>query len=342
MVHYLNWWSNDGEAYDAFTYIIKHCSKQYEKFDDSKIYIYSLFGSIENLKKDVDGVKIYFTGENTRQRFTEYKDEDDISKYVDIICSFFKTTERSVRFPLWCLYYKFYSKGLFTLKESETSRHVGASLIARHDFYRNRIPLVQKFMNYGLPVYTTLQIPGTYGVRLGPEPIDKVNFIKNFYFNICPENTEEEGYTTEKIFQCIDAGCIPIYNTLRPVEKGILNQERIFSDVTPELIQNATIIQKMDIWDKDALVNIFLIYLRFWIQLKKCYTTKYGELELNKESIEGAIIYTVDTYNKEESEVKIKEHWRKYKQLFEPLALVQVKDENNKLYTIEDIFDDLK
>jgi hypothetical protein len=338
MVNLLNWWDGDAGEFSQF---INYCGKLYSNFDDNKIYIYSLFGSIENLKKDVDGVKIYFTGENTKQRFTEYKDENDISRFVDIVCSFFKTTEKSVRFPLWCLYYKFYSEGLFTLKESETKRYIGASLIARHDFYRNRLPLVQKFMNLGIPVYTTLQIPGTFGLRIGPDSIDKINFIKNFYFNICPENTEEEGYTTEKIFQCIDAGCIPIYNTLRPVEKGILNQERIFSDVTPELIQNATTIQKMDIWDKDALVNIFLIYLNFWIQLKKCYTRKYGELQLSNEAIEGAIIYTVDTYDKEECKNIIKDHWRKYKQLFEPLALVKVKEENNKMYTVEEIFSDL-
>ena len=93
--------------------------------------------------------------------------------------------------------------------------------------------------------------------------IGKQEYLKRFIFNICPENTVEEGYTTEKIFQCIEAGCIPIYNGIRPVEKGILNQERIFSDITPELIQNATSIQKMDIWDEDALVNIFLIYSVF-------------------------------------------------------------------------------
>ena len=93
------------------------------------------------------------------------------------------------------------------------------------------------------------------------------------------------------------------------------------------------------IQDKDALVNIFLIYLELWYKIKKSYITKFGEIKLKEKSLKKAIIYTFDTYDKVIFQNKIKEHWNQYKQLFEPLALIKVKNDESKIYTIEDIFD---
>jgi hypothetical protein len=332
MVHLVNWWDGDSGAFSNF---IKYCGSQYSNFDDNKIYIYSLFGPFDKLKENIDGIKLYFTGENTKQRFIEYKNEEEISKYVDIICGFFKTTEKSVRIPLWCFYYDLYKNGLFTPKEVP-DRKLAATLIARHDMYNNRVPIVYDFLQKKIPVISTLPIQGTFGIKIGPEPNDKVEFIKNFYFNICPENTIEDGYTTEKIFQCIEAGCIPIYNNNNPVEKGILNQNRIFNTITEELIKKSEIIQKMDIWDKEALPNVFLMYLELWIKIKKEYEKKYGKCILNENVLKNAIIYNLEEKNTEEFINIIKNHWVKYNQLFKPLALIKVKD---VLYSIEDIFE---
>lgn len=40
---------------------------------------------------------------------------------------------------------------------------------------------------------------------------NKVEYLKQFKFNICPENSNSKGYVTEKLFEAILAGCIPIY-----------------------------------------------------------------------------------------------------------------------------------
>ena len=57
---------------------------------------------------------------------------------------------------------------------------------------------------------------------------NKHEFLKHFKLNICPENSNAEGYVTEKIFQSIEAGCIPVYwgANNRP-EPEILNQDAI-------------------------------------------------------------------------------------------------------------------
>ena len=41
---------------------------------------------------------------------------------------------------------------------------------------------------------------------------DKLLYLQQYKFNICPENSKSEGYVTEKIFQSLFSGCIPIYS----------------------------------------------------------------------------------------------------------------------------------
>lgn len=40
---------------------------------------------------------------------------------------------------------------------------------------------------------------------------NKVAFLEDSIFNICPENTFAEGYVTEKFIEAVIAGCIPVY-----------------------------------------------------------------------------------------------------------------------------------
>jgi hypothetical protein len=56
----------------------------------------------------------------------------------------------------------------------------------------------------------------------------KAQFLENYIFNLCPENTYSEGYATEKIFDTCISGCIPIYfgNGISHFEK-IINMDRV-------------------------------------------------------------------------------------------------------------------
>lgn len=55
---------------------------------------------------------------------------------------------------------------------------------------------------------------------------NKLRYLSGYRFNICPENSLGSGYTTEKVFEAIAAGCIPIYWGAY-LEPGILNSEAI-------------------------------------------------------------------------------------------------------------------
>lgn len=57
---------------------------------------------------------------------------------------------------------------------------------------------------------------------------DKIVYLRHFKFNLCPENSNNRGYVTEKVFEAIKAGCVPIYwgNEGYP-EPDILNPDAI-------------------------------------------------------------------------------------------------------------------
>lgn len=57
---------------------------------------------------------------------------------------------------------------------------------------------------------------------------DKIAYLRQFRFNLCPENSNNRGYVTEKVFEAIKAGCVPIYwgNEGYP-EPDILNPNAI-------------------------------------------------------------------------------------------------------------------
>ena len=53
--------------------------------------------------------------------------------------------------------------------------------------------------------------------------------LNNYKFNICSESSLSEGYITEKLFECLIAGCIPIYycNNDTMIEPEIINNDFI-------------------------------------------------------------------------------------------------------------------
>lgn len=57
---------------------------------------------------------------------------------------------------------------------------------------------------------------------------DKLEYLKHYRFNITPENTNYEGYVTEKLFEAIYSGCVPIYHgSNNNPEPNVLNQDAI-------------------------------------------------------------------------------------------------------------------
>ncbi len=200
------------------------------------VSVYSVFDDRFKMKLDLFRPKIFFTGENSLYR-PNYVDH--CLKDVDLsLGSEYITADNYFRFPLWYLYFikphfEFshvadWIKGINDLNKSDGSgRQKFSCLVAGHDplGYRKNIfdllSTIGKVDSGGHLLRNTNDLDEIYSNN-------KLLFIQNYRFNICPENSNKNGYVTEKIFESIIAGCLPVYwgSDLNP-EPDILNQSRI-------------------------------------------------------------------------------------------------------------------
>ena len=108
-----------------------------------------------------------------------------------------------------------------------TNRGKECAFICKKDYFGDRAimaDMVAQIMPISYPSdfrHNDDEMRGKYGD-------DKIAYLRQFKFNLCPENSNNRGYVTEKIFEAIKAGCVPIYwgNEGYP-EPDILNPKAI-------------------------------------------------------------------------------------------------------------------
>ncbi|MFJ1322472.1 glycosyltransferase family 10 domain-containing protein [Capnocytophaga canis] len=205
-----------------------------------KINVFSVFGPLWWIKLQ-QGKKIFFNAENVHSFVFE-----DLSKYsdncidkVDLSLGFdYIRHDKYIRFPLWLCYF---IKPEATYEEIKnkinainsvshrlsSTRNRFAVQISRHDFNG-----VRKKMIENLNKIEEVSCAGDFMKNTNELQTvfndDKLSYLRKFKFNICPENSSTEGYVTEKIFESIMGGCIPIYwggGNKQSIEADILNSE---------------------------------------------------------------------------------------------------------------------
>lgn len=203
-------------------------------YNNPDILFASVMGPIELVKKFNVKLKIFYCGKNTN-RYPSYNNIDILNKYFDIIVGFKYTNleKNIIRFPLWLLYYKYYcyneNYNIITHIEEKYKENIKkdkqsfATIVARHDMYGQRTIICNIVKMYGtiLGGSNFMQTD-----KIGPLIKDKINFIKKGLICICPENSESEGYYTEKIFHALEAGTIPLYWAVDYPEKDMINENK--------------------------------------------------------------------------------------------------------------------
>ena len=82
-------------------------------------------------------------------------------------------------------------------------------------------------------------------------------------FNICPENTNVDGYVTEKLFQAFESGCIPIYNGGgNYLEPGIINPKAIVYYTKEN--ENDVLEQVKELWTNEKAYRDFISQKRLF------------------------------------------------------------------------------
>lgn len=237
-IAYINFWKDPYNDKYLSMFIKKNFNRDiiHVNYNDNPdILIASVNGNINIIDKIKAKCKIFYYGENLN-RYPPYNNIDLLKSKFDIIAGFKYTNkkEKIFRFPLWLIYFPFYNfqneDNIINYIENKYSENIKknktmfGTLISRHDRGGQRKKIFNELSNYG-----NIYCAGNFNnntKKIGQLQQDKINYISNSIYNICPENSIYEGYVTEKIFQAIEAGTIPLYWGHDLPEKEILNQNK--------------------------------------------------------------------------------------------------------------------
>lgn len=293
-IGYINFWRNNGDCQDRwFTHFIETNLNiklnEINPHNNPDILISSCMGNINIIDKIQSNIKIFFYGENLN-RYPPYNNIELLKSKFDIIIGFKYTDKinKIFRLPLWLCYYPYYNitndkDNIITYLEKSHKNNIHnkvnkCSLIARHDRGGQRTVLYNEMCKY-IDVLCPSKFKKNCN-NIGNGNKAKFEFIKNYVYNICPENSAFEGYHTEKIFNALEAGTIPIYWAINEPEKDILNKSKYCfiknindnNEVKAKikyLIENNNIYLKENIFNNNAKNIIYNYYNDIVNEIKK-------------------------------------------------------------------------
>lgn len=302
-----NWWCNEHKQTpdDWFIRFFKYCAEQYQE-NDYTINIFTVFSFNPNSNPicNEKTVNIFFIGENTSIFYSNAHLFDS----MDTILTFFNDSHKSIRFPLWLIYWDFFTNGLFNIPNNEQKEIPHACIVVSHDQngLRNTVcskilPIMNIDSNFDGVVYSNL-INVPKGIHA------KREYIKKYRYNICIENSIRDGYVTEKIFESLYSGCVPIYGGPHDVESNILNRNDIVHILDNHINLDKTVSNTT--WKDNALIYIFSAYLKIWSIIYH----KIG-LKLLKDDV---IIVKYHCLSKDDCLSSLRTHWLAHKTFLSP------------------------
>ena len=184
-------------------------------------------------------IKLFWTQENTHVMYSAWQQFENIwlkEPSLSLTLGFdYAEHPKYLRFPYWLEHIfgaeatkediaDFVEKCNFS---DSVDRAKDCAFICKKDYFGDRAQMadmVAQIMPINYPSdfrHNDDDMRGKYGD-------DKIAYLRQFRFNLCPENSNNRGYVTEKIFEAIKAGCVPIYwgNEGYP-EPDILNPKAI-------------------------------------------------------------------------------------------------------------------
>ena len=235
-IGYYNWWAQGSTAQSWFYRFLQRPALR-ERVPGRRVGFFSVFGRRRVIRMTPCDRRVFFTGE-ALSHYPAY--HDHLLQHVDLALGYAELTHpRYLRFPIWLLECFDPQATLSDIQHQLHQHHPGplhagaeqrknsAVLVARHDRGGVRAQLSDLVATLGQVTYG-----GAFRGNISP-PLAagwpaKRALLEQYRFTICPENTNEPGYVTEKLFQALAAGCIPLYwgGGGRP-EPEILNQEAI-------------------------------------------------------------------------------------------------------------------
>lgn len=203
------------------------------------ISVFSVFGWRKMIALNRSDVKIFMARENLhRSNWQEYEDLALNERSIDLSLGFDNdiNDKRYLRFPLWITWLfppevayediKAFCNKVNTPENSSYDNRRFCAMVNSHDDEGRRelyseISSIGHIDSCGRFMHNCDDLKTQY-------QDNKVQLLRNYRFNLCPENSNHPGYCTEKVFEAIAAGCIPLYwGSNQCPEPEILNPEAI-------------------------------------------------------------------------------------------------------------------
>lgn len=170
---------------------------------------------------------IFVTGENTHQSYLrEYHRFDNyMDNYpeVDFRIGFdYGGHENYFRAPLW---YDYFEEDYEKYKSIPKDRNRDFCLIASHSGNRIRSRISDLLEKNGHEIHYYGKFRHNDDLLWNSKD-DKCSIVARSIFNICPENSDSEGYVTEKLYEALASNTIPIYWGNRHID-DVFNKEKI-------------------------------------------------------------------------------------------------------------------
>lgn len=281
-VRLFNWW---GDVHGLW--LRDFIQKRHILSANQKINLCSISGYRGSLKHIKEGPKVFFPVENLHDDRMNYADHLMYDRIAHLALGFDYFTEPYyMRFPLWPLYvFAPDATDEQIIKRCEELRYPDvsckskfASLVARFDWHGTRsqiynaIAHIDKIFCPSAVCHNDEELKTKFADN-------KEEYLKQFYFNICPENSDSYGYVTEKIFEAISAGCIPIYwGSYNNPEPGILNKDAIiFWNMDGD--NTAVVKQIEELYTNPMILDEFILQPRLLPRAEEQILSMFHEFE---------------------------------------------------------------
>ena len=204
----------------------------------TKISVFSVFGLKTMMRLDNSDIKLFFARENVhRSNWSKYDDLCLNMSCIDLSIGFdIREEMKYLRFPLWIMWIfapsvtysnlKAFTERVNNPQNSSYDNRKFCSFVSSHDDI-GRYELVNEIASIGKVDCDGKLFHNNDDLKRKFAD-NKLEYLRNYRFNLCPENSDYPGYCTEKIFEAISSGCVPIYcGSNNKPEPDILNQETI-------------------------------------------------------------------------------------------------------------------
>jgi len=209
-IAFLDFWKSDDESIlNIFSEILILKNVEISDPNTADIIFYSVFG-YENLKYNKP--KIFFTGENRRRWNYNYQHDNNTIFYLTT-----NTHEDYPEIPVekikYCPHFILW-KDFLNYKKNRSQKKKFCCIVVSNQDNEVGCKLRNKLF-LDLSKYKKVDSAGkcfnNTGFLVSKNPKEYVEFMNEYKFMITFENSFGEGYVTEKIFNALCAGVVPIY-----------------------------------------------------------------------------------------------------------------------------------